>query len=190
MKTTQWITLAVFIVCVFVPLGAVAEIRLPESRYVIGPGDVLEISVWKDQELTRSVKVLPDGHIAFPLIGQIQAAGKSLDQLTAELKQKLERFVPDVTLSILIAQVGSMYVYVIGRVNRPGHFALTSEINVLQALSMAGGLNPFAKKGDIKIFRETQGTTKVYPFDYEDVTKGVDLTTNIRLERGDVIVVP
>ncbi len=83
-----------------------------------------------------------------------------------------------------------MYVYVIGRVNRPGHFALTSDINVLQALSMAGGLNPFAKKGDIKIFRETQGTTKVYPFDYEDVTKGVDLTTNIRLERGDVIVVP
>jgi polysaccharide export outer membrane protein len=173
------------------PPGLRAQDTAAENRYLIGAGDVLEISVWKDPELTRTVIVLPDGRIGFPLIGELQAAGKTLTQLTGEIEQKLELFVPDVTLSIMISQVGSMHIYVIGRVNNPGRFVLNANVNVLQALAMAGGLNPFAKKGDIRIFRdEAGGETRIFEFDYDAVTKGETLKPNIRLKRGDVIVVP
>ena len=133
----------------------------PVADYVIGPGDLLNISVWKDESLTRQVVVLPDGKIAFPLIGQLPAAGRTVSELTKDMEQKLERFVPGVTLSVVVQQVNSLMVYVIGRVNNPGRFVLNSDINVLQALAMAGGLNPFAKRGDIRIFREVGGGTTV-----------------------------
>ncbi|UCF94521.1 MAG: SLBB domain-containing protein, partial [Desulfobacterales bacterium] len=96
----------------------------------------------------------------------------------------------DVNLSVVVHQVNSMLIYVIGRVNNPGRFVLNADVNVLQALAMAGGLNPFAKRGSIKIFREAGGGTKVFGFDYDDVAKGEKLEQNIRLKRGDVIVVP
>ncbi len=162
----------------------------PEADYVIGPGDILNISVWKDEALTRQVVVLPDGKIAFPLIGQVKAAGRTVAELTAEIEQKLARFVPDATLSVVVQQVNSMMVYVIGRVNNPGRFPVNADVNVLQALSMAGGLNPFAKRGDIKIFREVGGGTKILLFDYDTVAGGDNVKQNIRLQRGDVIVVP
>jgi len=158
--------------------------------YIIGPGDQLHISVWKDEALTRQVVVLPDGKIAFPLIGQVVAGGKTVDGLTKEMEQKLAKFVPDLNLSVVVQQVGSMTIYVIGRVNSPGRFAIASDVNVLQALSMAGGLNPFAKRGDIKIFREAGGGTKVFYFDYDTVADGKDPRQNMRLKKGDVIVVP
>jgi polysaccharide export outer membrane protein len=158
--------------------------------YVIGPGDLLHVSVWKDEALTRLLVVLPDGMVAFPLIGQVKAGGRTVAELSAEIEQKLERFLPDVTLSVVVQQVNSMVVYVIGRVNNPNRFPVTSDVNVLQALSMAGGLNPFAKRGDIKIFREIGGVTKIIGFDYDTVAGGENVQQNIRLQRGDVIVVP
>jgi len=160
------------------------------ADYIIGPGDVLHISVWKDEALTRQVIVLPDGRIGFPLIGQVLAAGKNVAELSKEIEQKLARFVPGVELSLVVHQTGSMVIYVIGKVNSPGRFSISSDVTVLQALAMAGGLNPFAKRGDIKIFRETGGGTKVYPFDYDAVTEGKDLRSNMRLKKGDVVVVP
>ena len=162
----------------------------PVADYVIGLGDLLNISVWKDESLTRQVVVLPDGKIAFPLIGQLPAAGRTVDEITKDMEQKLERFVPGVTLSVVVQQVNSLMVYVIGRVNNPGRFVLNSDINVLQALAMAGGLNPFAKRGDIRIFREVGGGTKVMYFDYDKVSAGEEIKGNIKLRRGDVIVVP
>jgi polysaccharide export outer membrane protein len=162
----------------------------PGQDYIIGPGDVLDISVWKVEELTKLVTVLPDGKIAFPLVGQLVAAGKTVEALSMELEKKLSRFVPDVNLSVLVQQVNSMMIYVIGRVNKPGRFVLNSNINVLQALSLAGGLNPFAEGGKIKIFRKQATATEIIRFDYDDVVKGKDLVQNIVLMRGDVIVVP
>lgn len=162
----------------------------PGKDYIIGPGDVLDISVWKVEELTKMVTVLPDGKIGFPLIGQITAGGKTVDALSSELENKLLKFVPDLNLSVVVQQVNSMLVYVIGRVNNPGRFALNSNINVLQALAMAGGLNAFAESGKIKVFREVQGGTEIIRFDYDDVVRGKDLVQNIMLRRGDVIVVP
>jgi polysaccharide export outer membrane protein len=170
---------------------AAAQEPSPIGDYLVGPGDILNISVWKDETLTRQCVVLPDGKIAFPLIGQMKASGRTVDDIAKELAQKLGRFVPGVDLSVAVHQVNSLIIYVIGRVNSPGRFVLNTDVNVLQALSMAGGLNPFAKRGDIKIFRETaDGGTKVYTFDYDAVSSGDNIRGNIRLKRGDVIVVP
>jgi len=192
MKTARYkCVITALIVLVSTTVWAADEAAVsPVAAYLIGSGDVLDISVWKNPDLTRQVVVLPDGKITFPLIGELQAAGKTVAQLTGEMKKKLGRFVPDATLTVMIAQVGSMHVYVIGRVNNPGRFVLNTNINVLQALSMAGGLNPFAKRGQIKIFREQKSDIKVFYFDYDEVAKGNDLTQNMRLHRGDVIVVP
>jgi polysaccharide biosynthesis/export protein len=159
------------------------------SDYSIGAGDVLEISVWKDQTLTRQVVVLPDGTITFPLVGRFQAAGKTVDALKSEMETKLVRFIPEPELSLIVQQVNSQVVYVIGKVNRPGHIPLNRNIDVLQALAMAGGLNVFADQQDIRIFRKTADATMVIPFDYKAVTEGNQLEGNIMLQRGDVVVV-
>jgi polysaccharide export outer membrane protein len=171
-------------------LAAEEKPTMPGMDYVIGPGDVLDISVWKVTELTKLVTVLPDGKISFPLVKQVMAAGKTVEQLTGELEKKLARFVPDLNLSLLVHQVNSMLVFVIGEVNNPGRFVLNANVNVLQALAMAGGLTPFADKDSIKIFREEGSGTEIIAFDYNAVTKGKDVAQNIQLERGDVIVVP
>ena len=192
MKKTAWTVVAVILICFF-SFHVFAEeksVTLPVVDYVIGPGDVLDISVWKEQALTKLVTVLPDGKISFPLVGQITAGGTTLDQLSKELEKKLSRFVPDINLSVLVAQVNSHMVYVIGRVNNPGRFILNTNIDVMQALAMAGGLTPFAEQGNVKIFREAQGGKEIFNFDYDDVAKGKKLEQNIMLQRGDLIVVP
>jgi polysaccharide export outer membrane protein len=158
--------------------------------YQIGTGDVLEISVWKDVALSKQVTVLPDGTIHFPLVGEIKALGMTVTELKQTLENKIERYVPDPVLSVGVLQVNSMLVYVIGKVNKPGRFVLNSDINVLQALAMAGGLNPFAKEKQVKIFRETNGATDQFKFNYDEVQEGEKLEQNITLRRGDIIVVP
>ena len=158
--------------------------------YIIGPGDIIGISVWNNEALTRQVTVLPDGKIHFPLIGEVVVGGKTLVDLEKELKQRIGEFVPTPDLTVMVQQVNSMLIYVIGKVNRPGMFALTTNINVLQALTMAGGLNAFAKRNKIKIFRKEKDKTVILPFEYDDVTDGENLEQNIELKRGDVVVVP
>jgi len=162
----------------------------PMGDYVIGAGDVLDISVWNNETLTKAVTVLPDGKIHFPLIGEIVAGGKTLVNLEKELKAKLHPFVPDPELSVMVGQVNSMLIYVIGKVNHPGRFVLNTNVNVLQALATAGGLNAFAKRNKIKIFRKIKGGTHIFPFDYDHVTEGENLEQNVLLEKGDVVVVP
>jgi polysaccharide biosynthesis/export protein len=172
------------------PLPAEEIVSAPSNDYIIGTGDVLDISIWKDPALTRSVLVLPDGKITFPLIGILTASGKTLPELKKEIEGKIAKYVKDPVLSVEVRQVTSMVIYVIGRVNSPGKFMLNDNVTVLQALAMAGGLNPFAKKGDIKIFRQGGGKTGILPFDYDEVVAGGRLQDNFRLERGDVVVVP
>ena len=158
--------------------------------YILGPGDQIDIAVWKDETLTKSVIVLPDGKISFPLIGEVRAAGRTIPQLKQEIKQKISPYAPDPIISIEVRQVNSMLIYVIGRVNGPGRFQLNTNVNVLQALTMAGGLNAFAKRDKIRIFRQEGNKTTIFRFKYDDVTEGSDLEQNIVLKRGDVIVVP
>jgi polysaccharide export outer membrane protein len=161
-----------------------------EEHYLIGPGDVLDISVWKDESLTRLCVVRPDGFISFPLIGNLRAAGKTAAQIKSEMEGRLARYIPGVVLNAEIKEINSMIIYVIGKVNNPGRFILNTDINVLQALAAAGGLNIFAKRNSIKIFRHNSDETTIYPFEYDQVIDGKRLEQNIYLRRGDVVVVP
>ena len=170
--------------------GAEDSPLLPGGPYQIGAGDVLDISVWKDEAQTKTVVVLPDGTISFPLIGQVVAEGKTVAQLTEEIRQKVSQFMPDPVITVIVHQVNSMLIYVVGRVNNPGRFLLSTNINVLQAITMAGGLNPFAKRDRITIMREEGEKTTILPFNYDEVAVGENLQQNIRLRRGDVVVVP
>jgi polysaccharide export outer membrane protein len=158
--------------------------------YRIGPGDLLEISVWKEPALTKVTTVLPDGRVSFPLIGQIKAEGLTVEMLRQRIEEKLLPFVPDPNLNVAVQQINSLFVYVVGKVHQSGRLELNTHIDVLQALAMAGGLNPFAETDKIKIFRKTGGQTRIFDFDYDAVAEGEGLSQNIRLQRGDVIVVP
>lgn len=166
---------------------AVVEV---DSGYQIGPEDVLEISVWKEEGLKKEVLVRPDGGLSFPLIGEVQAAGKTAGQLKKEIAQRLEKFIPDPVVSIALLKVIGNKIYVIGKVNRPGEFPAGRYVDVLQALSMAGGLTPFASENGIKVMRKEGGKDVVFPFRYSDVKNGEDLEQNIQLKGGDVVVVP
>jgi polysaccharide export outer membrane protein len=134
--------------------------------------------------------VRPDGLISFPLIGDVPASGKTVLELKSDMEGKLKRFVPEVVLFIDVKQINSMIIYVIGKVNNPGRFLLTVDVDVLQALSTAGGLNAFAKGRKIKIFRQGDNETTIFPFDYDEVVDGKHLEQNIHLKRGDVVVIP
>lgn len=161
-----------------------------DAEYVIGAGDVLDISVWRDEALAKSVVVLPDGKVSFPLIGEVEAAGKKVAELKQEMESRLSKFVTDLVLSVEVKQTNSMIIYVIGRVNGPGRFPLSGNVNVLQALAMAGGFNPFANKDKVKIYREGNGRSEVLSFRYSEIAEGKNPGQNVRLSRGDVIVVP
>ena len=158
--------------------------------YRLGPEDVLEISVWKDESLSRPVIVRPDGFISFPLVGEVLARGKTVDQFTDVFKTRLSRYVPNPTVSVTVTQINSYKIYVIGKVNRPGEFLVGHHTDVMQALSLAGGLTPFASQGKIKILRRINEKQVIFPFDYGDVLGGDELEQNIILERWDVVMVP
>jgi len=161
-----------------------------ETEYRIGEGDVLNIDVWKEPALTRTLSVLPDGKVAYPLIGELSAAGKTVAELKKEIEQKLARYMSDPVVTVEVRQMNSLHIYVLGRVNAPGRVVLTANVNVLQALAIAGGPNAYANRSRIRIFRQEGGKTTIIPYDYDDVTAGKNLGSNILLKRGDVVFVP
>ena len=160
------------------------------SSYVIGPGDVLNISVWKEEGMQLEVLVRPDGEITFPLVGEIKAGGMTTKLLSEELVKKLKKYIPHPSVTVSVLQSVSNKIYVIGKVNRPGEFIATGYMDVLQALTMAGGLTPYADSDEIKIIRRTEAGTKVKLFDYDEVISGERLDMNIILKAGDTVVVP
>jgi polysaccharide export outer membrane protein len=169
------------------------EVALPAmdaDRYEIAPGDALEISVWKDESLTRQLIVPPDGIISFPLVGDIDVKGLNVTKLRDILTKKLSVYVPDSTVTVMLLGANSLSAYVIGKVNKPGQFPIGMDTNVMQILAMAGGLNPFASQKDIIILRKHDDRITKIPFNYKEVKKGENLEQCIKLERGDVVVVP
>jgi polysaccharide export outer membrane protein len=158
--------------------------------YRIGPEDVLHISVWKEEELDREVLVRPDGGMSFPLAGNIQAAGKTTQELMTEVTRRIQRYIPDAVVTVTVAKVSGYDIFVIGKVQKPGQFTLGQYVDVLQALTLAGGLTPFASEDSIKIQRRENGKLTVYPFEYSQIKKGRNLHQNIILNSGDVVVVP
>ncbi len=158
--------------------------------YKIGPGDVLRISVWKEEGMEQEILVKPGGGITFPLAGDIQASGLTTQELAAVLKSKLQRYIPNPVVTVSVLQAVSNKIYVVGKVNRPGEYNATHYMDVLQALSLAGGLTPYADKDEIKIIRRSDGKKQVFEFDYSKVISGRNLEMNILLEAGDTITVP
>lgn len=161
-----------------------------DLSYRVGPEDVIEISVWREEGLKKEVLVRPDGGISFPIIGEIRAAGKTAEEIRDEVTERLKRTINDPLVSVAVLKVAGNKVYVIGRVNRPGEYVAGRYIDVLQALAMAGGLTPYAAEDDIKVLRKRNGRDEIFAFEYSDVRKGRKLEQNITLQGGDVVVVP
>jgi len=161
-----------------------------EQSYILGPEDVLAISVWKDEHLTKEAVVRPDGMISFPLVGDVQAADRTVEEVRTDLTTRLSKFIPTPHVSVAVTKLLSYRIYVLGRVNKPGEYMVGHRTDVLQALSLAGGVTPYAAENDIKIMRRDHGEQRVFEFRYGDAKKGKDLTQNIMLQRGDVVMVP
>ena len=160
------------------------------TTYHIQPGDVLQVSVWKEEGLEAEVLVRPDGAFSFPLTGDVDARGKSVEDLRGVITERLKKYIPNPVVTVAVRQIMGNRIFVLGQVNRPGDFPFSRPVDVMQALSMAGGTNSFAALNDIVILRRERGQLKTFKFHYAEVARGKDLAQNILLTSGDTIVVP
>lgn len=172
------------------PHTAIYAAESDADLYKLQPGDILQVSVWKEKDMDSPVVVRPDGRINFPLVGEVQASGNSVESLRRLITEKLKKYIPDPVVSVSIQQLSGNIVYVIGKVNRPGSFPIVRNVDVMQALSMAGGTATYAALNKIKILRRKNGVLTAVPFKYGDIEKGNHLEQNITLKAGDVVVVP
>jgi polysaccharide biosynthesis/export protein len=178
------------LVCLFLVNVARAEDPAVAKGYKLQPGDVLQVVVWKETDLQSEVLIRPDGGISFALAGDLQAAGRTTDELRAELELRVRKLIPDAVVTVQVKAASGNRVYVIGKVNHPGDFPLNRPIDVMQALSLAGGTTPFADTNGIRVLhREGSRQTAVH-FRYSDVARGRHLDQNIVLQSGDTVVVP
>ena len=161
-----------------------------DNFYLIGPGDVLEISVWNEPDLRKKLVVPPDGVISFPLINPIKVTNLTITALKKAVTKKLSEYIPDATVTVLLIEINSLKAYVIGKVQKAGEYSINMDTTVLQILAKAGGLTPFASEGNIKILRKKSKKIINIPFDYGEVENGKNLEQNIVLEAGDVVLVP
>jgi polysaccharide export outer membrane protein len=157
---------------------------------VIGADDVLDISVWKEPDVSRVVPVRPDGKISLPLVNDVQAVGVTPSELAATITADLKKYVNDPQVTVIVTQINSRRVYLVGEVARPGAFPLLPDMTVLQALASAGGFTTYANTKKIHILRMVNGHQIVFPFEYHDVLDGKKISENITLLPGDEIVVP
>ncbi|MDP6376432.1 MAG: polysaccharide biosynthesis/export family protein [Pseudomonadales bacterium] len=158
--------------------------------YRISPEDVLEISVWKEPDLQRKVVVRPDGGLSFPLAGDMRAAGLTPIELEANITEKLREYIPEAVVTVSVVEIKGLRIYVTGKVRSPGQYVVGRYVDVLQALTMAGGLTTFADANDIRVIRREGDVEAVYQFDYNEVENGENLSQNIVLHTDDVVVVP
>ena len=161
-----------------------------DPAYQIGPEDVLDISVWKEPDVSRVVPVRPDGRISLPLINDVQAAGSSPQQLAKTISEKLRKYLNEPQVTVIVTQINSQRVFVVGEVLKAGAFPLIPGMTVLQALSSAGGFTTFADVKKIHVMRLHDGKHVELPFNYREVLKGDNADQNIKLEPGDTVVVP
>lgn len=164
---------------------------IPSDNYVIGVDDVLGINVWKEQELSKSVAVRPDGMITLPLVGEIKAIGLTPNQLQDQITTALTKLMSDPVVTVSVVSINSLSYNVMGQVNKPGYFPLTRPLTVLDALALSGGFRDFANKKKIYILRTApDGKQEKFKFNYKQVIKGRNMAQNIELQPRDVVVVP
>lgn len=164
------------------------------AAFVIGPEDVLEVAVWGSPEVTRTVPVRPDGKISLPLVNDIQAAGLTPIQLREAVTKALKPYIPEPAVSVVVREIHSFKVTVIGQVKTPGRYELKGRATVLDVLAMAGGLNEYAARGRIVVLRDEAGTSRQIPFPYDKLTSKNPSKPggpeNLCVRPGDVILVP
>lgn len=161
-----------------------------DPNYVIGAQDVLDISVWKEPEVSRTVPVRPDGKISLPLLNDVQAAGQTPAQLAAQITESLKKFVANPQVTVIVTTINSQRVYIMGEVTRPGAYPLLPEMTILQALSSGGGFTQYANTKKIYLLRQANGKSEKFPFNYKEAIAGKRSEQNIVLKAGDTIVVP
>ena len=182
----------VFVTAAVASLG-LFQMAVADS-YKLNPGDQVEISVWNEENLQKTITVLPDGMISFPLVGHLQAAGKSASEIETTIAAKLDAYIADPEVNVTVTSTSGNVIFVVGKVLKPGPIVMIQSTTVMQALAIAGGLNEFASANSIKIIRrsglEEGATETLLKIRYSDLEKGNDLASNHILNYGDVIVVP
>jgi len=164
---------------------AAAPPTTSSDEFVIGPGDVLAINVWKETEISKVIPVRSDGRISLPLIGEMQASGLTPKQLETEITKRLKDYVADPSVTVVVQEIKSQKINVLGMVVRPGSYAVTNALTVLDAIALAGGFRDFAKQKSIYVLRQSaNGTQSRLSFNYKEVIKGVNL------QPQDTVVVP
>lgn len=187
------LTFIYFLLLAFVPATLALAQQSPtadQGEYRINAGDRLEVSVWKEEDLQREVLVRPDGAFSFPLAGEIMAKGRTVTEVRTDLEKRLSLYIPELVSTITVVDVKGNSIYVIGQVKNPGSFVMNPALDVMQALSLAGGTTPFASLKNIRILRREGAKRTAIRFDYTDVSSGDSLDQNIVLQSGDVVVVP
>jgi polysaccharide export outer membrane protein len=169
---------------------SIANVAMASERYLLNAGDILDISVWNEESLQKQVSILPDGMISFPLAGELMAQGKSVTEIQTTLTKKLAKYLAEPVVTVSVESVSGNTVNIMGKVTQPGSFVMNKNIDVMQALSLAGGLSPYAEENNIIVIRRNGSQQQVIPVHYAAIKKGQDLATNVVIKSGDVIVIP
>lgn len=159
-------------------------------NYRLNAGDLLKISVWREDELDRQVLVQPDGSISFPLVGQTMAKGRTAGELETDIADRLDRFIPGAVATVELLEVAGNKVFVMGEVMRPGEYRMSGPLTVVQAISLAGGFSNFAAPGRIRVLRNEGDEEVAYTVDYECVAQSTNVAANLPLRAGDTVIVP
>jgi polysaccharide export outer membrane protein len=176
-----------FLTCMALPVSGWSQ---DVSGYIVNAGDQLSISVWREEDLTGTVLVAPDGRCSFPLVGEVMAKGRTVSEIKEEITLRLSQYISDPVVTVSLQDISGNQIYVMGQVNRPGPYVMNPYLDVMQALSVAGGTTAFADLNSIIILRRTSAGQRAIRFRYNEVVRGQDLEQNIRLQSGDVVVVP
>ena len=170
---------------------APATARPHDDSFIIGNDDVLAISVWKEPDISRSIPVRSDGKISLPLVGEVQATGRTPLKLEQDIAAKLKSYIAEPDVTVIVQQINSQKFNILGQVNRPGSYPIATAATVLDAIAVAGGFRDFAKQKAIYVLRQSSdGTQTRLRFNYKEVVKGQNPAQNIKLEPRDTIVVP
>ena len=160
------------------------------GQYQVQAGDILAISVWKEEDLQQQTVVRPDGHFTFPLAGEILAKGRTISDIQENVVNNITKYIPDPVVTVSLLQSLGNKIFVLGKVNRPGEYPLTQDMDVMQALALGGGMATFADENEVSILRRENGEQQAIPFNFSQVVRGNNLAQNILLKPGDVVVVP
>lgn len=168
---------------------------VPPAEFLLGPEDLLVVTVWRNQDLSREVVIRPDGNISMPLIGDVKAAGLQANELAKRIADRLTEYMASPTVSVQVKEVNSYFIYVLGEVTKPGKYPLKSYATVMQGISLAGGFTPFAAKNKIHVLRVSKNGSGEprqvqIPVRYYDILSGNSAPGNFVLHTGDTIVVP